>query len=157
MTKWTEKHLEKFEGRIRDNFKGNPLGPFGILHLPDARPIVEFDTSDVIISQRIDIKPLSVNEAWKGRRFKTDKYKQYEKLLLLVMDKRPPIPEGRYALKILLGFSSSMADIDNPVKLIIDILQKKYKFNDKHIYELTIKKLDVNVGEEFIEYWMEVL
>ena len=26
----------------------------------------------------IEIKPLSVNTAWKGRRFKTDAYKAYE-------------------------------------------------------------------------------
>ena len=26
----------------------------------------------------INIKPLSVNQCWKGRRFKTDKYKSYE-------------------------------------------------------------------------------
>ena len=32
---------------------------------------------------RIDIKPMSVNEAWKGRRFKTDKYKGFEKEMLL--------------------------------------------------------------------------
>ena len=28
---------------------------------------------------RVFIKPLSVNEAWRGRKFKTPKYKQYEK------------------------------------------------------------------------------
>ncbi|MCP4481352.1 MAG: hypothetical protein GY817_00790 [bacterium] len=28
---------------------------------------------------RLPIKPLSVNECWKGRHFKTEKYKKYKK------------------------------------------------------------------------------
>jgi hypothetical protein len=44
--------------------------------------------------QKIQIKPLSVNDAWKGRRFKTDEYKVYEQVL---MYKLPAIevPEGK--------------------------------------------------------------
>jgi hypothetical protein len=43
---------------------------------------------------KIQIKPLSVNAAWKGRRFKTDEYKVYEQVL---MYKLPVIevPEGK--------------------------------------------------------------
>jgi hypothetical protein len=43
---------------------------------------------------KIQIKPLSVNDAWKGRRFKTDEYKVYEQVL---MYKLPAIevPEGK--------------------------------------------------------------
>ena len=31
----------------------------------------------------VNIKPLSVNQAWAGRRFKTPKYKAFEKEMLL--------------------------------------------------------------------------
>ena len=31
---------------------------------------------------KIKIKPLSVNKAWQGKRFKTREYKSYEELLL---------------------------------------------------------------------------
>jgi len=31
---------------------------------------------------RVDIKPLSVNEAWRGRRFKTPEYRKYERDIL---------------------------------------------------------------------------
>lgn len=34
------------------------------------------------MATRIDIKTLSVNEAWQGKRFKTEKYKLYQNTLL---------------------------------------------------------------------------
>jgi len=34
-----------------------------------------------MIEQKINIKPLSVNDAWKGKRYKTEKYKNYENVL----------------------------------------------------------------------------
>ena len=36
---------------------------------------------------RINIKPLSVNEAWKGKRFRTDKYKAYQKIVVYLLTK----------------------------------------------------------------------
>ena len=35
------------------------------------------------MEQKIDIKPLSVNDAWQGKRFKTREYTGYEKEMLL--------------------------------------------------------------------------
>lgn len=100
---------------------------------------------------RIDVKPLSVNEVWQGKRFKTDKYKDYEKLVLLHL--RPmKVKEGRLSLSLRFGLSSKNADIDNPVKPITDILQKKYGFNDRQIYRLDVVKIDVPKGKEFIEF-----
>lgn len=101
---------------------------------------------------KLDIKPLSVNEAWKGRRYKTDKYKTYERTVLLMLPRKTEIPEGNIALRLEFGFSNSSSDIDNPVKLFIDCLQKKYKFNDKRITELNIKKRPVKKGAEYIVF-----
>ena len=100
---------------------------------------------------RIKIKPLSVNQVWKGRRFKTSKYKSYEKQLILLL---PPIQidfKGDLRVDITFGFSSVSSDIDNPLKPLIDVLQRKYKFNDKQIHELNVKKVIVKKGNEFIE------
>ena len=36
---------------------------------------------------RLDIKPLSVNRCWKGKRFKTKEYKRYERDCLLILPK----------------------------------------------------------------------
>jgi Holliday junction resolvase RusA-like endonuclease len=72
----------------------------------------------------LDIKPLSVNEAWQGRRYKTDKYKSYEKEVLFLLPKAKELIPEMIALDIHFGFKNVMSDIDNPAKLIIDILQK---------------------------------
>lgn len=103
---------------------------------------------------KIEIKPLSVNEIWKGKRFKTDKYLIYERnLLLLLPDCK--IENKPLKLSLYFGFSSLLSDIDNPVKPFIDVLQKKYGINDKLIYELHIKKVIVPKGDEFIDFEFE--
>ena len=35
----------------------------------------------------LNVKPLSVNQCWQGRRYKTKAYKQYEKALLQILPK----------------------------------------------------------------------
>lgn len=100
---------------------------------------------------RINIKPLSVNDAWKGRRFKTDAYKRYERDVLMIMPK-VSIPEGKLSVSLRFGLSSKNADVDNPVKCFVDCLQKKYGFNDRNIYRMSIEKVDVNKGQEFIGF-----
>ena len=62
------------------------------------------------------------------------------------------VPDGRLQLRLEFGLSSKNADLDNPVKLFTDILQKKYGFNDRHIYRLEVEKVDVKKGKEYIEF-----
>jgi len=100
---------------------------------------------------KVNIKPLSVNACWQGKRFKTPKYKAYEKELMYKL-KPMDIPDGKIKVSLVFGLSSKLADIDNPVKAFIDILQKYHKFNDRDIYEMTLKKIDVKKGNEFIDY-----
>ena len=103
----------------------------------------------------IKIKPLSVNEAWKGRRFKTGKYKQFEKDLLSLLPKKYIIPDGKLKIFFIWGFSSKASDWDNPIKTMQDVLQKKYNFNDNRIYDAHVKKIDVKKGNEFIKFKIE--
>lgn len=103
---------------------------------------------------RIDYKPLSVNEAWKGRRFKTDAYKIYELDLLFLLPKYD-MPAKPFSVKLTLGLSTLNADIDNPVKPLLDILQKKYGFNDRDIMELHVFKRKTEKGKEFINFSIE--
>ena len=100
---------------------------------------------------RLDIKPLSVNQAWQGKRFKTSKYSQYINNVLILL-KPLEVPKTPLKITIVFGLSSKNADIDNPVKCFIDCLQKKYGFNDRMIYEMHVKKVDVGKGKEFIEF-----
>lgn len=99
----------------------------------------------------INIKSLSVNEAWKGRRYKTAKYKKYEHDLMLLLPNNVVVPE-KIELRIKWGFSSSSSDIDNPLKPFIDVLQKKYNFNDKNIFKLIIEKEIVAKDFDFIRF-----
>jgi Holliday junction resolvase RusA-like endonuclease len=101
---------------------------------------------------RILIKPLSVNEAWQGKRFKTKKYKSFEKELLLQLPSIKIDFKKQLKITVTFGFSNSLSDIDNPLKPTIDCLQKKYGFNDRNIYELNVKKEVVSKGEDFISF-----
>lgn len=102
----------------------------------------------------MNIKPLSVNQCWQGRRFKTEKYLAYERETFYQLQRLQKIkfPTGRIWLRITAGLSNKVADIDNIAKPFIDILQKFYGFNDKQIYELELRKKDVKKGEEFIDF-----
>ena len=106
---------------------------------------------------RIDIKPMSVNEAWKGRRFKTDKYKGFENEMLLKLPNIKIDLESKLKIEIVFGFSSSGSDIDNGLKPFLDCIQKKYGINDNKVYELNVKKEVVKKGNEFIEFKIKEL
>lgn len=112
----------------------------------------------ILFSNRVNIKPLSVNEAWQGKRFKSKKYQAYELELLYTLpptdinwDKKP------IELTLVVGLSNMQSDIDNVVKPFVDVLQKKYKFNDKYIYRLVVEKKIVVKGAEFIEFYIKTL
>lgn len=100
---------------------------------------------------KIQIKPLSVNDAWQGRRFRTPEYKTYQQILHY---KLPPLEVPKWKLRIHyeFGFSNSLSDIDNPIKQFQDCLTKKYNFKDSDIYELSVKKVIVPKGEEYIDF-----
>ena len=100
------------------------------------------------------MKPLSVNDAWKGKRYKSDEYKAYEMEMLLRL---PPgrLPPPPYRVYYEFGFSNTLADFDNPCKPLGDILQKKYGFNDNQIYEAHIVKKIVKRGKEYIKVNIE--
>lgn len=101
----------------------------------------------------VPIKALSVNKAWQGKRFKTPVYKQFERDTLLLLPKTIDIPEKPLCLRLEFGYSSKLADFDNGVKPFVDILQKKYGFNDRDI-KLCFIAVNNNVkkGEEYIKF-----
>jgi Holliday junction resolvase RusA-like endonuclease len=101
---------------------------------------------------KIEIKPLSVNQAWQGKRYKTNAYKSFEKLLLMSLPKNIEVPPERLKIVFEFGFSSPLSDIDNPVKMTLDVLAKKYNFNDRKAYRLEVDKVDVKKGEEYIKF-----
>jgi Holliday junction resolvase RusA-like endonuclease len=113
----------------------------------------------------IKIKPLSANEAFaprgvkagkviKARVYKTEKYNEYERKLLRSLPDLV-IPEGKLQLNVIVRYSSSRSDIDNCLKPFIDVLQKRYKFNDNRIYKLVIIKYVTSKDEEGISFQLK--
>lgn len=102
---------------------------------------------------KINIKPLSVNHAWQGKRFKTPAYKKFEQDMLFLLKKGAYKFSNTDKLKVVyrFGFSSKLCDLANPEKLVTDILVKKYNFDDRQIYEMQLFKEIVPKGAEFIE------
>lgn len=104
----------------------------------------------------IKIKPLSVNECFQGRRYKTTKYLIYQQALLLRLP-RLTIPEGKLHITYHVGYSNPTADLGNMEKPFTDILCKKYGFDDRDVYRFTLTKEVVKKGYEFIQFKIEAL
>ena len=103
-----------------------------------------------MIQFKINEKPLSVNLAWQGKRFKTPAYKAYEQTILLMMPRAKIDSNQMLRIEFFFGFSNKASDLDNPVKLLLDIAQKKYGFNDSNVFELNVRKCIVKKGDDFI-------
>ncbi len=100
---------------------------------------------------QINIKPLSVNECWKWRRYKTNQYIAYEaRLLKIYLDEITWIDFKKPLSIDFIFWLSKSSDIDNPLKPLIDILQKRYWFNDNQIMSITVKK--VITKDQFIYF-----
>lgn len=104
----------------------------------------------------LKIKPLSVNECWQGRRYKTDEYKVFEHNVYFSLPNLK-LPEKPWRISYHFGFSNMRADVDNPVKPMQDILSKKYGFNDADVHEIVARKTKTEKGQEFISFSIESL
>lgn len=99
----------------------------------------------------LPIKPLSLNHAYRGRRFITPELKRYKEDIAR-LSPRIVIPAGKLSVSYVFGVSSKQSDVDNLVKCCQDALAEKYGFNDKMIYRITVEKQDVKKGSEFISF-----
>lgn len=100
---------------------------------------------------RINIKPLSVNDAYRGRRFATRDLTQYKEDLGWLLPKME-VPKGPLAVKYIFGVSSGRSDLDNCCKTFQDIIANQYGFNDAMIYHIEMEKAIVQKGHEFVEF-----
>ena len=105
-----------------------------------------------MISIKCNEKPLSVNQCWQVKRFKTKEYKKYEKLLLHVLPKIKEMPKPPYFIVFEFGFSSPLADWDNPIKPLQDIMQTKYNFNDRDISVAQVNKKITKKNQEYFKF-----
>jgi Holliday junction resolvase RusA-like endonuclease len=100
---------------------------------------------------KINIKPLSINKAFQGKRFKT---KEYDKYIENVLEQLPKISytKDNVTLIIEFGYSSKLSDLDNCLKPFIDCLTKKYGIDDRYINKIIATKEIVKKGNEYIKF-----
>ena len=102
--------------------------------------------------QKIQIKPLSVNKAWKGRRFPSEEYKEYTQEVLMRLRFIEVPKKTRLTLIIWSGVSSNSSDASNLIKLFEDILCKKFGHDDRWHYSVVVHKKIVPKGKEYIAF-----
>ena len=111
------------------------------------------------LTQRLEEKPLSANAMFTIKRHRTHKYNSYAKRWaeVLVDAKLPDDIEDHsemyFKLDMKVGLSSSLADLDNCIKPLLDIIQGNLEgFNDKRVLEIHATRYKARKGEEYIEF-----
>lgn len=100
-------------------------------------------------NNRVEVKPLSVNAVWQGRRFKTKAYKQYEQDCGWFL--KAPMIKGEVEVYYKFYIKNyAMSDVDNFIKPLQDILVKNGLIeDDRKIVKVTAEK--IKSVEEYTE------
>ena len=101
----------------------------------------------------IPIKPLSVNAAWQGRRYKSPAYKVYEISIFSILPRCKETPQGFLEVNYKFYLTNFLkTDCDNLVKCIQDILVKlDYMKDDRYIVKYVIEKFNSKENKIEIE------
>lgn len=105
----------------------------------------------------VKVKPLSANRAYSGRKHKSHEYKKYERDMLASLPDLKLPKKDHLQVKFIVYYSNPRADLDNFIKPLLDIMEKKYGFNDNRIYFLTAMKEIVAKGEEGVSFEIKAL
>lgn len=106
---------------------------------------------------RVNIRPLSVNEGYTGRRWKTEEHRVWHKSVLFLLPSKLQVPPPPYEIYLKFGFSSEKSDFDNCIKFFVDTIAEKYKFNDKKIRRAVIDIEIVDKRKEFVEFSLNTI
>ena len=123
-----------------------------------ARKPKRISTSSMLIVEgdampiKININPLTVNEAYRGTRKKSAAYESYKKVLLSFLPKGIILPVPPFEIRLKFGLSNSLSDWDNPVKPFQDVLQEMYGFNDRLIKRAVVEVDNVPKNSEYITF-----
>jgi len=99
----------------------------------------------------LNIKPVSVNNIYTGRRFLTPEGKSYKKALAYMIPKMN-VPDGKLHIRYRFYFSSAGSDTANAEKALTDSIAEKLGFNDNRVYKIEMEKFVVPKGQEKIEF-----
>lgn len=97
----------------------------------------------------LPIKPLSINTAYRGRRFKTPEYQDYTDDVLMLLPRRHEKIEGELFVRYVFYVKNyDISDVDNMIKTIQDILVKGQIIkDDRYIKVIECRKekvMDIN-------------
>ena len=103
---------------------------------------------------KLDLKPVSVNEAYKGRRFSTDIHRLFkdQAAILLRRLKLPRLKPKEEFFVIYKFYTSSRNDADNLIKLTQDSICAALGTDDRYISGIYVRKIKVKKGNERIEF-----
>ena len=102
----------------------------------------------------INLQPLSQNQAWAGKRYKTANYKEYEKNLInhfRLLD-LPRIEPGEKFCVYYEWSITNRVDNSNCVKLFEDILCKYLQVNDRDVLAFYSRKNVVKKADSSIKF-----
>ena len=108
----------------------------------------------------IKIKPLSINEAFQGRRFKTPLYRIFTDAvtrLLLAIKPTKPNPDAPMFSHYIFGVSNILSDVDNMVKCFQDRLFSSWGIlnKDHQVQFMIVEKTKTKKGQEFIGFHVD--
>ena len=103
------------------------------------------------------VKPLSINAAYTLKRKKSAKYRKFEEMMALELFgyEIPPDRDKsamKFNLEIHWGFATNLSDVDNPIKTLLDVLQRCLGFDDKQIINISASKTVMGRGKEYINF-----
>lgn len=103
---------------------------------------------------RLFIAPISANAMYTGRRWKSPRAKQFERdiaILLAMKAKDIKVPDGELTIHWRFGISRRF-DVSNAVKLAEDEICKFLGIDDRRFSGMTLVRVPVKRGKEFISF-----
>lgn len=99
------------------------------------------------IEVNLDIKPLSVNRAWQGRKYKTKEYNAWRREIEILMPRKEMI-QGDVSVTVIYSLvRHRRTDLDNLFKTLFDsIVNRGYIEDDTRIVEIHAKKVKSKVN-----------
>lgn len=114
--------------------------------------------SKIVLEVRLNQKPFSANKMHYAK-FKKDtaEYRDFKSDIYSLLGEQEYDfdKDTKFKLSLVVGFSSSLSDLDNAFKPLLDSMQLAMGFDDKQIFEIEALKDKVSKGEEYIMVRLE--
>jgi Holliday junction resolvase RusA-like endonuclease len=119
--------------------------------LVKSKPLIVL--SKVIIEVRLNQKPFSANRMHYAK-FKKDtkEYREFKSDIYHLLGDQVYdfLPDDKFKMSLVVGFSSKLSDLDNSFKPLLDSMQLAMKFDDRQVFEIEALKDHVKKGDEYI-------